>query len=320
MNSRKPKAVVLDGATLNPGDLSWKPLEAITDLEIYPQSDHNQVIERARYAEIILTNKAVVSAEVIDSAKALRLIAVTATGYNNVDITAASSRAIAVANVAGYGTTSVAQHVFAFILHFANRIGSYNRSVQQGDWTKSAHFSYQVEPITELSGQVLGIVGFGRIGRKVAELAKAFNMEVLVYSNYALEDQHVRRVSLESLFQEADFITLNTQLVDGKEHLVNERLLKLMKPTAYLINTARGALIDEVALRKALLKNEIGGAAVDVLSEEPVRGGNPLIGLPNCIITPHVAWASRAARQRLLDETVINVAAFLSGESRNLIS
>lgn len=316
------KIIVLDGHTLNPGDLNWDALRQFGDLEVYDRTSADQTFERTKDADIILVNKHKVDAELIDQLTSLKLICVTATGYNNVDTEYARSKNIPVCNVKGYSTSAVAQHVFSLIFNFQNRVQEYNESVQKGDWAASEDFSYTLSPIRELERKTLGIYGFGRIGQRVAELAQAFNMNVIATHKHPLRDRRpgVQFVHLEELFETSDYISLHAPLTTDNVGIVNESLLKLMKPTAYLINTGRGPLINEIDLREVLEEGKIGGAALDVLSKEPPAKDHPLIGLKNCIITPHVAWASVEARQRLMNGTVENVKAFLNGNPRNVVN
>ncbi len=316
------KIVILDGFTLNPGDLSWEALQAFGEVEIYDRTPPEQSVARAKDADIILVNKHIVDAALMDQLPKLKLICVTATGFNNVDINHATEKGIQVCNVKGYSTSSVAQHVFAFILSFQNRIQEHNKSVQQGDWAKSQDFSYTLSPIVEIERKTIGIYGFGRIGQRVAELAQAFNMKVIATHKHPLRDRRpgVQFVHLEELFETSDYISLHAPLNADNVGIINARLLDLMKPSAYLINTGRGPLINEVDLKEALEANKLAGAALDVLSKEPPPADHPLIGVKNCIITPHLAWASLESRQRLMNGTVENVKAFLNGKPRNEVN
>lgn len=317
-----PKIVIVDGYTLNPYDLSWEPLQELGEVRVYEHSTPDEIVERAREAEIVLANKAVFDEKILEQLPQLRCICVTATGYNNIDVNAAKAREITVCNVAGYGTESVAQHVFALLLELTNAVGKHHHSVQEGGWAKNRDFSYTVQPILELAGKTMGIYGLGSIGQKVAKIALAFGMKVIAKHKHPKRDAMpgVGFVDLETLFQESDVITLHAPLTVDNQGIVNKHLLAMMKPGAYLINTARGGLINEPDLKEALEKNIIAGAALDVLSQEPPKDGNILIGVNNCIITPHNAWASREARQRLLNETVNNVKAFLHGKPRNVVN
>jgi glycerate dehydrogenase len=315
--------VVLDGYRLNPGDNPWDDLARLGRLEVYDRTAGEDIVERARGAEVVLTNKTPLSAETLAALPALRFIGILATGYNVVDVAAASARGIVVANVPEYGTDSVAQHTFALLLELAHRVGDHAAAVQAGEWSQAPDFSFWKAPPLELAGLTLGIVGFGRIGRRVGELAQAFAMNVLAASPAQRETPAYRPFAwcdVADLFARSDVVSLHCPLTTDNARFVDAGLLALMKPSAYLINTARGALVDEPALAAALNAGRLAGAAVDVVSSEPVRADNPLLGARNCIITPHMAWGSLAARRRLMAATVENVRAFLSGKARNLVS
>lgn len=308
------KIVVLDGYTLNPGDTSWKEIEQFGELTVHDRTAQADFLERARDADILLTNKTPISREQMEQLPKLKFIAVLATGYNIVDVMAARERGIPVCNVPIYGTDTVAQHVMALILELSNNVGDYARSVAT-DWTKSPDFCYVRKPILELTGCTLGIVGFGRIGQRVAELGHAFGMKILYAARSAKTgvSTPAQPVSMDRLFAESDFVSLHCP--QGPENLqfVNRALLGRMKPTAFLINTARGTLIHEADLAQALKDHVLAGAALDVLSKEPPDPANPLLQAPNCLVTPHIAWSSLPARQRLMKTTVENVKAFLQG-------
>lgn len=312
--------VVTDGYTLNPGDLDWAPLRQLGNCVIYERSTPQQTIDRCREAHIIVTNKTVIDRAVLQAAPHLQLICVTATGYNNVDTTAAREQGIAVCNVPEYGTAAVAQHVLAMMLHFTNHIALHAQAVQNGEWTSGADWSLTKAAVTELSGKTLGIVGMGRIGRQVAKLAAAFDMQIIYTSRTPKEDVAGKWVSLEQLFTISDFVSLHCPLTADNRGMVNDAVLSLMKPTAVLINTARGPLIDEPALREALMKGTPAAALLDVLSTEPPPAGHPLLGLPNCIITPHIAWMATEARRRLLQTTADNIAAAKKGQPQHVVN
>lgn len=317
----RPKIAVLDGHTLNPGDLSWNKLKALGRASIYEHSTPEEIPARAGDAEIILVNKVVIDAAQLARLPVLRCVCVTASGYNNVDVEKAAERNIPVCNAVGYGADSVAQHAFALLLELTNKVRAHHDSVLEGQWGRSRDFCYTLGSIPELAGKVMGIYGFGRIGQRVAAIAQAFGMKVLATHTHPERDarQGVSFVPLEVLFEKSDVVSLHAPLAEENAGIVNASLLSRMKPTAYLINTARGGLIDEAALKLALQSARLAGAALDVLSEEPPRNGNLLFGAPNCLITPHMAWATREARQRLMDITVENVKAFLRGEARNVV-
>ena len=322
MSSRPIEIVVLDGYTLNPGDLDWSPLANYGTFAVYDHSTPQEMAERAEQANIILVNKAKVDEALLNKLPSLACICVTATGYNNVDINAARKRQIPVCNVVGYGSNSVAQHVFAFILAFTNHLYEHSQSVKAGQWSQSRDFSYTLHPILGLNGRTLGIYGFGKIGQQVFEIGKAFGMNVIATHKHPERDAKpgISFVDLPTLFASSDFITLHAPLTSQNQEIVNLALLKQMKSTAYLINTGRGGLINEQDLKIALESNFLAGAGLDVLSQEPPPSDHPLYGLDQCLITPHQAWASRSARQTLLEESIQNVEFFLNGNPRNVVN
>ncbi len=319
---KRPEIVVTDGYTLNPGDLSWRKLESLGHVEIFDHTSPSEALQRFAPASILVVNKTGVDAQLLAQLPNLECICVSATGYNNVDIHAAKKRGIPVCNAVGYGSESVAQHVFALLLALQNRVHAYQNSVVAGDWARSRDFCYYLHSTRELSGKTMGIYGFGRIGQKVARIAQAFGMQVLACHKHPERDAMpgVRFENLETLFAQSDVISLHAPLGPENEGIVNKHLLSLMKSDAFLINTGRGGLIVESELRECLLHKSIGGAALDVLSKEPPPADHPLIGLENCLITPHIAWASIEARERLMEITVDNVQAFLSGTPQNVVN
>jgi glycerate dehydrogenase len=314
--------VLLDGYTLNPGDLDWSPLEQFGTFTVYDRVGDRDIVELAREADILLTNKAQITREIIEQLPRVRYIGVTATGYNIVDIDAARERGIPVTNVRDYSSMAVAQQVFALVLHFTNDVARLNESVQRGDWNASPDFCYWFSPIPELAGKTMGLVGFGNIARRVADIARAFGMEVLVHrkSNRTEDLEGLRFVDEETLFRQSDVVSLHCPLTDETRHLINRDTLARMKPSAYLINTGRGPLVHEADLAEALEAGRIAGAGLDVLSVEPPREGNPLLGVRNCVITPHVAWAAVEARQRLMEKLVENIQSFLDGAPKNVVN
>jgi len=314
--------VVLDGYTLNPGDLDWAALQALGNVTLYDRTPETVVEERIKDAHIILTNKAIVNETAIREATRLEYIGVTATGYNVVDTVAARSRQIPVTNVPAYSSASVAQLTFALILELCHHTGLHADSVRVGEWTKCADFSYWKTPLTELEGSTLGIVGLGQIGQAVARIALAFGMKVIAHHKHPERDamSGVTFVDQASCFREADIVSLHCPLNATNKEFVNTALLHTMKKTAFLINTSRGPLIRETDLANALQEGIIAGAALDVLSSEPPSADNPLIKAPHTIITPHIAWATQAARKRLMFTTVENVKAFLEGIPQNIIN
>lgn len=322
MSTKRPKIVVLDGYTLNPGDLSWTNLQALGETVIHEYTPPEKIVEHCQGAQIVLSNKAIINGKAMAQLPDLQCICLMATGYNNIDTEAARRHRIAVCNAVGYGTTSVAQHVFALILELTNKIALHNQSVQEKQWTHCRDFSYHLQPIAELAGKTMGIYGLGQIGNKVADIALAFEMRVLATHKHPERDQRpgVAFVTIEELFAKSDFISLHAPLSDDNAGIVNEQLLSRMKSTAYLINTGRGGLINEADLKAALTKGTIAGAGLDVLSVEPPPADHILYGLENCLITPHQAWASQEARGRLMDIVVENVKAFLRGAAKNVVN
>ena len=313
------KIVVLDGYTLNPGDLSWEVLERLGPCTIHDRTEPSLVMERARDAEVLLTNKVILGAAAIRSLPRLRYIGVLATGYNVVDVAAAGERRIVVTNVPEYGTASVAQMTFSLLLELASGVGVHWEAVKRGRWSSSPDFSFHDQPQVELSGLTLGIVGFGRIGRAVAKLASGFGMDVLVQTKTPRCGDGMSYVDLDSLFRTSDVVSLHCPLTRETEGMVSQRRLNLMKRSAFLINTARGPLVDEDALAKTLNAGGIAGAALDVLSTEPPTEDNPLFSTVNCIITPHIAWATLAARKRLMELAVGNLTAWMNGQPINTV-
>lgn len=313
--------VVLDGYTANPGDLQWTGLEAVGPCRIYDSTPPAEVVRRCGDAEIILTNKTMLNAETLKQLPKARYIGVLATGYNVVDVQAATAQGITVTNVPAYSTDSVAQTVFAHILNLTHHAAEHAASVAAGEWEKSEHFCYWKTPLIELSGLTLGILGFGRIGAAVAEIGRAFGMKVIVSTRTPdkVAGHAVECVDIAELFRRSDFLTLHCPLSPETAGIVGSEHLSMMKPSAFLINTARGGLVDEAALAEALNSGRLAGAGLDVLSVEPPSGGNPLLKARNCHITPHFAWASKAARQRLLGIAAANVRDFLAGAPRNVV-
>jgi glycerate dehydrogenase len=315
------KIVVLDAFAMNPGDLSWEQLKNIGDTEIYDRSLPEESIKRVADAEIILTNKALVNKDIMEAAPNLKYIGVMATGYNVVDITEAHKRNIVVTNVPAYSTASVAQLTFAFILELANHTALYAQSVKNGDWVRSKDFSYHLKPIMELQNKTLGIIGFGQIGQNVAKIALAFGMRIISSHKHPERDkmEGVTFVDEKTCFKEADIVSLHCPLTQDNFEFVNKQLLATMKLKAFLVNTSRGGLVNENDLAEALNHETIAGAALDVLSTEPPSANNPLLHAKNCLINPHVAWATFESRARLMDVVVNNIESFLKGKPVNVI-
>ena len=311
--------IITDGYTLNPGDLSWKPFNELGEVKYYDRSSAIETVKKCANADIIIVNKTPIGADIIASTDNLKMIAVAATGYNNIDIVAAAKRNITVCNVPAYGTHSVAQHVFALLLHLTNHVSLNASSVQVGEWQIAKDWCYSLQPIIELKDKVMGIVGFGKIGKQVAMIAQAFGMKV-IYSGGREILANTQQVSLDELFKISDVVSLHCPLTKDNKSFVNINLLGLLKPTAFLINTSRGWVINENDLALALQKGLLAAAALDVLSMEPPDKNNPLTILKNCIITPHNAWMSAEARLRIMEVTLDNIKAFLKGTPQNVVS
>ncbi|MFT4016848.1 MAG: D-2-hydroxyacid dehydrogenase [Agriterribacter sp.] len=314
--------VILDGYTLNPGDLDWLPLEKIGRLKVYERTAVDDVVERAIDAEIVLTNKTRITGDAIKALPRLKYIGELATGFDNVDIKAAKERNIPVCNVPGYSSSSVAQLTVALMLELIYKTGRRSDEAKGGAWVNSKDFCYGHAGLFELQGKTMALIGLGQIGSAVAKLAMAFGMRVIASvrnpAKYNMEG--INFVSREECFSAADFVSLHCPLTDDTRQMVNASLISIMKPSAYIINTARGALINEKDLADALNSSRIAGAALDVLSTEPPSADNSVFNAANCIITPHIAWATKEARTRLLNESIKNIEAFLKGEERNVVN
>ena len=309
------KIVVLDGYGLNPGDLSWKGMEALGELTVYDRTSPSELMERSEGAEALITNKTLITAENMEALPDLKYIGVLATGYNVVDIEVAKARGIVVTNIPAYSTSSVAQMVFAHILNITQRVGHYAEENSKGRWTNNADFCYWDTDLVELDGKKMGIVGFGNIGQATARIAQAFGMEVLLYTSkeQSALPQGMRKVALDELFAESDVISLHCPLTPDTKEMVNAERLKLMKPGAILVNTGRGPLVNEQDLADALNEGRIAAAGLDVLSIEPSVQDNPLLSAKNCFITPHIAWATKEARTRLMQIAVQNLKSYQEG-------
>ncbi len=313
------KIVVLDGYTLNPGDLSWDELRSLGDVKIHDRTPEDQIIERSSNAEIVLINKVVLKGHAIKQLSNLKYIGVLATGTNVVDLAAAHEAGVLVTNVPTYGTSSVAQATIALLLELTNHVGYHARSVREGNWSKSPDWSYWERPLLELDGLTMGIIGLGRIGRAVAQIATALGMKVLACTpSTKAVPAFVQMADLESLLGQSDVVSLHCPLTPETERLINPERLSWMKPGAILLNSSRGGLLDESAVAEALNSGRLGAAGLDVLSKEPPPEDHPLVRARNCVITPHIAWATRAARGRLMKIAVQNVRAFLTGKPQNL--
>lgn len=319
------KTVILDSYTTNPGDLSWDFLNRYSDeVVIYERTAPDDIIKRAKGAEILIINKTILNKKVLDAlSPELKYIGLQSTGYNVVDLEAACENGITVCNIPAYSTNAVAQQVFAFILHFANKVDLHSKSVHSGEWTACPDFCYWKAPLSELSGKTLGIIGFGSIGTRVAEIGEAFGMKILVNSRTEKNlnaFKTAKNTDLNTLLADSDYITCHCPLTPDTTHLINKKSISRMKNTAVLINTSRGPVVDEQALAAALNNNEIGGAAVDVLSTEPPASDNPLLTAKNCIITPHIAWAAKETRARLVAVLEENLKCYLAGNPQNKVN
>ena len=316
------KIVVLDGYTLNPGDLSWECLEAFGQVTIYDRTAPEEAATRIGDAQIALINKTPITAAVLDACPELRLICVNATGYNVVDCDAARQKGVTVCNVPAYGTDSVAQFTFSLLLELCNRVGLHNDSVHNGDWCRSPDFCYWKTPQMELAGKTIGIIGFGQIGRAVAKIAKAFNMQVLAYNRSRCPEGEAlgKYVELDTLLKEADIISLHCPMTEQTAGIICSETIEKMKDGVILLNTARGGLIQEADLAAALKSGKLRAFAADVVSEEPIKQSNPLLTAPNCILTPHMAWTPIEARQRIIDITKNNITEFLNGTPVNVVN
>ncbi len=317
------KIVVLDGFTLNPGDNPWTDVEALGPTEVYDRTPPPEIVARAREAEIVLTNKTLLDRRILEELPGLRFIGVLATGFNVVDVQAARERSIPVSNVPEYGTDSVAQHVFALILELTNRVALHDGAVRAGEWASCPDFCFWKTPTSELAGKTMSIIGFGRIGRRVGEIAHAFGMAVRAYDPAQADPPAYTPFDwsdLDETFVVGDIVSLNCPLTPENEGMVDSDRLRSMKPGAILINASRGPLVREKDLAAALKSGGIAGAGVDVASHEPLPADSPLITAPNCIITPHIAWASLESRRRLMATTVDNIRPFLAGSPQTVVN
>lgn len=317
------RIVILDGYTLNPGDNPWAPINQLGQVVIHDRTPEDQIVAQAKGFDIVVTNKAPLSAATIAQLPDLKFIAVTATGYNIVDTAAAKQRGIPVSNVPDYATDSVAQFVMAMLLEMSHHLGLHDRAVKEGEWQRNPDFAFWKTPQIELAGKKMGIVGFGRIGQRVGRLANAFGMEVLAYNRSpkpAPDYGPFAFKSIEEVFAQSDAVSLHVPLTDSNKGMINASLLSKMKRSAFLINTARGALVNEAELTDSLNRDVIAGAAVDVVSAEPIRAENPLLKAKNIVISPHIAWAALEPRQRVMKMTAQNISAFISGKPMNVVN
>ena len=317
------KLVVLDGYTLNPGDLNWEGIKKFGDLEVHDRTQENQIVERCQGAEIIFTNKTPLREPILSQLPDLKYLGVLATGYNVVDVDYAKSRGIAVANVPGYGTASVVQMTFALLLELCQHVQSHSDSVRQGDWAASPDFCYWNYPLIELEGKTIGIIGFGSIGQKVADIATAFGMNIIGFSRTRSDQSHRKNfkwAELNELLKESDVVSVHCPLFPETQGIINKDSLRMMKRTAFFLNTSRGPLMVDQDLADALNEGIIAGAGIDVLSVEPPSADNPLFKAKNCLITPHIAWATKEARSRLMGIAENNLSSFLNQKPINIVN
>lgn len=317
------KIVVLDGYTLNPGDLSWESVEKLADVTVYDRTPADQIVERAKEADIVFTNKTPLDEATLNQLPNLKFISVLATGFNIVDVATAKKNGVVVSNVPGYGTPSVVQLTFALLLELTLHVQRHSDSVRDGKWARSVDFCFWDYPLIELAGKTMGIIGFGSIGEKVADVATAFGMNIIGSKRHRTDQSHrpnFKWAEIPELLAESDVVSIHTPLVPETQGLINKENLALMKPTAFLLNTSRGPIIVDQDLADALNNGVIAGAGIDVLSKEPPLPDNPLFTAKNCLITPHIAWATTEARARLMAITVDNLAAFLDGKPVNVVN
>ena len=317
------KIVVLDGYTENPGDLSWGGLEALGDLKVYDRTPADRIAERIKNAEIVITNKTPISAETMEKCPNIKYIGVLATGYNVIDTETAKKKGIVVTNIPTYGTDAVGQFAIALLLEICHHIGHHNKAVHEGRWENNQDWCFWDYPLIELAGKTMGIIGFGRIGQTTGRIAQALGMKVLAFDSYknpALENENCRYAELDDVLAQSDVIALHCPLFPSTEGIINKDTIAKMKDGVIIINNSRGPLIVEQDLADALVSRKVYAAGLDVVSSEPIRGDNPLLNAPNCIITPHISWAPKESRQRLMDIAVNNVKAFLDGEPVNVVN
>lgn len=317
------KIVILDGYTQNPGDLSWSGMEELGEVTVYDRTPDELVVERIGDAEIVYTNKTPVSKSTLESCPAIKYIGVLATGYNVVDVEAAKEKGILVSNIPAYGTEAVAQFTIALLLELCHHIGAHSQCVMEGEWTRREDFCFWNYPLTELAGKTMGIIGFGRIGQATAKIAQAFGMNILACSrnrNVSLESETCHYADLDELLANSDVISLHCPLLPETQGMINKKTIAKMKDNVMILNSSRGPLIVEEDLMEALNNGKVGGAAVDVVSVEPMKADNPLLKAKNCIITPHIAWAPKETRQRLMDIAVDNLKSYVKGQPRNVVN
>lgn len=317
------KIVILDGYTLNPGDLSWQGLEELGSVSVYDRTPEDKIVERIGDADIVYTNKTPITKGTLEACPNIKFIGVLATGYNVIDVATAKTKGIPVANIPTYGTDAVSQFTIALLLELCHHAGAHSDSVKRGEWSTNPDWCYWNHPLIELAGKTMGIIGFGRIGQGTARIAQALGMNILAYDSYknpAFETETCKYVDLDELLANSDVISLHCPLFAETEGIINKDTIAKMKDGVMIINTSRGPLIVEADLRDALNSGKVGGAAVDVVSSEPIKDDNPLLEAKNIIITPHIAWAPKESRQRLMDIAVSNLKAFVNGSPRNVVN
>lgn len=315
------KIVILDGYTENPGDISWEGFEALGELTVYDRTAKEDIISRAKGAKAVIINKTPLDAQTIEALMPeLEYIGVLATGYNVVDIAAAKEHNVPVCNIPTYGTQAVAQFVFALLLELCHHVGDHSNEVKNGAWSRCPDFCFWNTPLIELCDKTFGVIGFGRIGQQTAKIAAAFGMKILAFDSLVKESDFAKMVSLDELLEQSDVISLHCPLFESTKNIINTASIAKMKDNVMIINTSRGPLIEENALTDALKSGKVGGAALDVVSVEPISDNNPLLTAPNCIITPHIAWAPKESRQRLMNIAVDNITAFINGKVQNQVN
>ncbi|NLA92190.1 MAG: D-2-hydroxyacid dehydrogenase [Spirochaetales bacterium] len=317
---KRLQIVVLDGYAANPGDISWEPLNELGEVTLYERTQPDEIIERIKGAEIVLTNKVVITRSIIENSPALRYIGVLATGYNVVDLEAANEKEVVVTNIPAYSTHAVAQLVMALLLEICHNVAHHSRAVFEGRWEKSKDFTFWDTPLIELNGKTMGIIGYGQIGQAVAKIALAMGMRVVVHTRSKVSDSSVVQLPLDQFLKESDIISLHSPLNAETHELIRQETIGKMKDGVIIINTGRGALVNEKDLAEALQSGKVFAAGVDVVSEEPIRGDNPLLKAPNLFITPHIGWATYDSRLRLMEIATANVAGFISGKIQNQVT
>ncbi len=317
---KRLQIVVLDGYAANPGDISWEPLNELGEVTLYERTQPDEIIERIKGAEIVLTNKVVITRSIIENSPALRYIGVLATGYNVVDLEAANEKEVVVTNIPAYSTHAVAQLVMALLLEICHNVAHHSRAVFEGRWEKSKDFTFWDTPLIELNGKTMGIIGYGQIGQAVAKIALAMGMRVVVHTRSKVSDSSVVQLPLDQFLKESDIISLHSPLNAETHELIRQETIGKMKDGVIIINTGRGALVNEKDLAEALQSGKVFAAGVDVVSEEPIKGDNPLLKAPNLFITPHIGWATYDSRLRLMEIATANVAGFISGKIQNQVT